>query len=71
MTDFLYARPSVLEGIGRNIDLFGVLNYYNISQNGEEADNTAIANDLLAVYTDLYNASLKTICQIETSKADV
>jgi len=71
MTDFLYARPSVLEGIGRNIDLFGVLNYYNISQNGEEADNTAIVNDLLAVYTDLYNASLNTICQIETRKTGV
>jgi len=71
MTDFLYARPSVLEGIGRNIDLFGVLNYYNISQNGEEADNTAIANDLLAVYTDLYNAYSNTICQIETRKTGV
>jgi len=71
MTDYLYARPSVLEGIGRNIDLFGVLNYYNTSQDGEEADNTAITNDLLAVYTDLYNAYLTTICQIETRKIGV
>jgi hypothetical protein len=32
MTDFLFARPSFLEGIGRNIGLFGMLNLYDTSQ---------------------------------------
>lgn len=68
MTDFLYARPSVLEGIGRNIDLFGVLNTYNASNNGQEADSKALYNDWLSVYNDLHNAYEKTLCQIETRK---
>ena len=71
MTDFLYARPSVIEGIGRNMDFFGSMNSYNYSENGDEADKIAIANDLLAVYMDLYKAYLNTICQIETRKTAV
>ena len=68
MTDFLYARPSILEGIGRNIDFFGTLNSYNYSENGEDADKTAIASDLLAVYKDLHEAYIRTICQLEARK---
>jgi hypothetical protein len=68
MTDFLYARPSILEGIGRNIDLFGVMNNYNLSNNGKEADAIALASDWAAVYQDLYNAFAKTACQIESKK---
>ena len=71
MTDFLYARPSVIEGIGRNMDFFGSMNSYNYSENGDEADKIAIANDLLAVYMDLYKAYLNTICQIEAKKTAV
>jgi len=52
MTDFLYARPSVLEGIGRNIDLFGVLNKYNTSKNGAEADSKARRNDIKTLKED-------------------
>ena len=71
MTDFLYARPSVMEGIGRNMDFFGSMNSYNYSENGDEADKVALTNDLLAVYLDLYNAYLNTLCQIETKKTAV
>jgi hypothetical protein len=56
MTDFLYARPSVLEGIGRNIDLFGVLNKYNASENGREADLKARRNDIEALRDDFNTA---------------
>jgi len=52
MSDFLFARPSVLEGIGRNIDLFGVLNYYNKSQTAREADLRAMKNDLETLKQD-------------------
>ena len=68
MTDFLYARPSIIEGIGRNMDFFGSMNSYNYSENGDEADKVALTNDLLAVYLDLYNAYLNTLCQIESKK---
>ena len=69
MTDFLYARPSIIEGIGRNMDFFGSMNSYNSSNNGDEADKIALANDFLAVYMDLYRAYLNTICQIEKKTA--
>jgi hypothetical protein len=52
MTDFLFARPSVLEGVGRNVDLFGVLNFYNTSENGYEADLKAKKNDIKTLKTD-------------------
>ena len=71
MTDFLFARPSVIEGIGRNMDFFGSMNRYNYSQSGEEADKIAIASDFLAIYMDLYKAYYDTICQLETKKTVV
>ena len=68
MTDFLFARPSVIEGMGRNVDLFGVLNTYNFSRSGVEADRKAFNSDWQAVYNDLYKAYKDTICQIESRK---
>ena len=61
MTDFLYARPSVLEGIGRNIDLFGVLNFYNVSEYGQEADSKARHNDILTLMNDYRTAYEKVL----------
>ena len=64
MTDYLYARPSILEGIGRNIDFFGVLNRYNSSKSDVDADRKAILSDWLAVYGDMQKAYIQTKCQI-------
>jgi hypothetical protein len=52
MTDFLFARPSIMEGIGRNIDLFGLMNTYNFSENAEEADIRAFEADIEALRND-------------------
>jgi hypothetical protein len=71
MTDFLFARPSMLEGIGRNMDFFGSMNTYNYARHGEEADTIALASDLLAVYKDFYKAYYDTVCQLETKKSAV
>ena len=68
MTDFLFARPSASEGIGRNIDFYGSLNTYNYSQNEEMADKVAIASDFYAIYNDFFKAFNKTICQQEKRK---
>jgi hypothetical protein len=68
MTDFLFARPSILEGIGRNMDLFGVLNTYNFSRSVAEADRKALYSDWQAVYNDLFKAYQDTVCQIESRK---
>jgi predicted nucleotide-binding protein (sugar kinase/HSP70/actin superfamily) len=71
MTDYLFARPSILEGIGRNIDLFGLMNDYNYSQNGTEADVKALLNDWAVVYGDLYKAYNGMVCQVEAKKTGV
>jgi hypothetical protein len=71
MTDFLFARPSIVEGIGRNLDFFGSMNNYNYSANGEMADKVAMLSDMLAIYTDLYKAYIDTICQLEARRTGV
>lgn len=57
-TDFLFAKPSFLTGLGRTIDLGAVLerSSYNISTTSPEADSWAIANDWLVVGQDLRSA---------------
>jgi hypothetical protein len=52
MTDYLFARPSILEGIGRTIDLFGMMNNYNFSENGSETDIRAFEADMEALRND-------------------
>lgn len=53
MGDYLFARPSLLEGIARNVDLFGVLNQYNYSNTPKEADALALKNDLACLKQDM------------------
>lgn len=52
MSDFLFARPSILEGIARNVDLFGTMQVYNTSETDEEADLYALYADTLALQSD-------------------
>lgn len=59
MTDFLFATPSVIEGIGRIFDFAGSLQAYNESSTTEEADTLALYNDFKAVGRDIYEASEK------------
>jgi hypothetical protein len=56
MSDYLFARPSLLEGIGRNIDLFGILNNYKYAENGRNADLKAMRKDIEALKNDFYTA---------------
>ncbi len=65
-TDFLYARPSFLEGLARIMDLGNTLNEYNISPNGKEADYIALSNDWAMIGQDMYDA----IAEFELEEAD-
>ena len=56
MSDFLFARPSILEGIGRNLDLFGTMQVYNSYDTPAEADEAAFLADLAALRGDARNA---------------
>lgn len=52
-SDFLYARPSFLEGVARIFDFGGTLNEYNDSPTGQEADAAAIRSDWEAIGQDM------------------
>jgi hypothetical protein len=53
MTDFLFARPSFLEGLARILDIGGTMQKYNESQTPEEADAKAMYNDFKTVGDDI------------------
>ena len=55
-SEFLFARPSFLEGMARVVDWSGSLNRYNTMPSPEEADAVAMAADWAAVGEDLYRA---------------
>ncbi len=52
-TDFLFARPSFLEGFARIVDLGGTLSAYNTSSTPEQADTAALVADVRAVAEDI------------------
>ncbi|MBI2551870.1 hypothetical protein HYW17_01040 [Candidatus Uhrbacteria bacterium] len=55
-TFYLFAKPSFIEGVGRVLDLGGVLDTYNISTTPAEADAKALRTDWMAVGNDLRSA---------------
>ena len=59
-TDFLFARPSFLEGVASALDIGGTLIEYNQSQTPLEADRRAISSDWAIVGQDIQTA-LETI----------
>ncbi|GMT42188.1 MAG: hypothetical protein IEMM0002_0599 [bacterium] len=56
MTDFLFAQPSLLEGVARIFDIGCLYDAYNKSPAPDEADQTAIYNDWKAVGDDIRGA---------------
>jgi len=56
LTDFLFARPSFVEGMARTLDIGGTLQEYNGSSGGEEADTRAFEMDVRAIGNDFRKA---------------
>ena len=56
MSDYLFARPSFLEGMARVFDLGCTLNEYNRSMTPDQADNLALLADWMAVGVALSSA---------------
>ena len=56
MSDFLFARPSFIAGLGTAIDLGGTMEIFNESPSPEEADFLALRNDWCTVGKDIRNA---------------
>ena len=58
MSDFLFANPSFIDGVISIIDLFGVSQEYNSSENENIADMRAMSADAKATkkdFIDVYN----------------
>ena len=55
-TDYIYARPSFLEGVARIMDIGGTLNEYNYASDGQQADAIAIWSDWAVIGQDMYTA---------------
>ena len=53
VSDFLFARPSFIEGVGRILDVGNVLNTYNGARTPVEADARAINQDWRAIGRDV------------------
>jgi hypothetical protein len=57
ITDFLCARPSIVEGVGRLFDFAGALNVYSYSSSPEQADARAMREDFAMVGRDIAKAA--------------
>lgn len=55
-SDFLFAQPSFVSGAARLLDLFGLFDSYNTSNNEAEADYKALLADWRAVGEDIQTA---------------
>lgn len=53
---YLFAKPSLLEGVGRIFDFNNILETYNSSKNEQEADSKATQLDWMAVGQDIQSA---------------
>ena len=56
LTTYLFASPSVAEGIGRILDFGGTLTEYNSSLTPQQADAIAISSDWRMVGQDIATA---------------
>jgi hypothetical protein len=55
-SDFLFATPSLISGIGRTIDLWGSFGDFNDSPTSEVADERGLYSDWRMVGEDLAEA---------------
>ena len=61
MSDYLFAQPSFLEGVARNLDILGTLEVYNTSRSAEEADIRAQKEDVATLQDDMRIAASKVL----------
>lgn len=55
-SDFLFARPSFLKGIGSVLNIGATGNIYNSSKSATKADSRAIASDWQTIGNDMREA---------------
>lgn len=68
-SDFLFAKPSFIDGVASVIDLFGMLPDYNESEDAQASDARAMRADCLALQSDAHIA-FQTVIASCTSKTN-
>jgi hypothetical protein len=68
LSDFLYARPSFVEGAARILDFGNTLTEYNQALTAEQADAIAMRQDWAAVGKDIRAAAELYQRQIEAER---
>ncbi|MBR4791800.1 MAG: hypothetical protein IK024_12990 [Treponema sp.] len=56
MSDFLFAKPTTIDGVMSIVDLFGIVTEYNDSSSEKAADARAIRADITAIRKDFVDA---------------
>jgi len=69
-SDFLFAQPGFICGIGRLVDLFGLFDSYNQSPTTEEADAKGLYSDWRITGEDLLDASLILEAEAKAAKSE-
>lgn len=70
-SDFLFAHPSFLAGLGRCLDLSGRFDFYNISPDSEIADALALYADWRAVGQELRRSGIKSGQALEARQGEL
>ena len=70
VSDFLFAKPSFLAGVGRAIDIGGVFDDYNLTETPRQADARAMAADWQVVGDDLRAAMAITDADAQARHAE-
>lgn len=52
-SEFLFARPTLLEGVARILDFGNTMQEYNTSLTGQQADFRALRSDWLQISADM------------------
>lgn len=58
-TDFLFAQPGFIRGMGKSLDLWSTRNIYNSSSSDTEADYKALKSDWIIVGDDIRRAATR------------
>jgi hypothetical protein len=70
-SDFLFAQPAFICGIGRLVDLFGLFDTYNQSATNEEADAKGLYSDWRITGEDLLDAALTLKAEAKAANSEL
>lgn len=68
MSDYLFAQPSFLSGMGRVMDLGGAFDDYNFSPTPQMADARGLVADVAAVGREMREAIVRVEAELPSTR---